>query len=159
MKGLNYWLLLGIACLGWVSNARADEYIRCRSDSRRYNECRASRNIKYATVSDRHSDASCNEGSSWGYRGNVIWVDRGCEATFRVQLEQDSSSFVVLRCDSLGDHYQSCQTGLRYISQAYVQSRHSDSRCDQGYSWGVSGNNIWVDRGCRATFVVHGYQY
>jgi hypothetical protein len=30
----------------------------------------------------------------------------------------------------------------------------SNSNCIQGQSWGYNGNTIWVDRGCRADFLV-----
>jgi hypothetical protein len=28
------------------------------------------------------SSNSCREGSTWGYSGNQIWVDRGCRGRF-----------------------------------------------------------------------------
>jgi hypothetical protein len=28
----------------------------------------------------------------------------------------------------------------------------SSSPCREGYTWGYAGNQIWVDRGCRARF-------
>src|ERR1700745_3026214 len=37
--------------------------------------------------------------------------------------------------------------------------QRSDARCTQGYSWGYDQRGIWVDRGCRADFVVNtGYR-
>jgi hypothetical protein len=36
--------------------------------------------------------------------------------------------------------------------------QRSDARCTQGYSWGFDRRGIWVDRGCRADFVVSGYR-
>jgi len=35
-------------------------------------------------LSRRLSDADCVQGSSWGYDGNGVWVDRGCSADFEL---------------------------------------------------------------------------
>jgi hypothetical protein len=41
--------------------------------------------------------------------------------------------------------------GVRMVRQ------RSDAQCRQGYSWGYDRGGIWVDRGCRADFVIGGY--
>jgi hypothetical protein len=47
-------------------------------------------------------------------------------------------------------HYCAADTryGVRMVNQ------RSGSPCRQGYSWGYDRRGIWVDRGCRADFVV-----
>jgi hypothetical protein len=40
-----------------------------------------------------------------------------------------------------------------------LAKQRSDSPCRQGYSWGYDRGGIWVDRGCRADFIVNAYQY
>jgi hypothetical protein len=40
------------------------------------------------------------------------------------------------------------------IKRVEVDKRYSNSPCDYGHSWGYDGNEIWVDRGCRARFTV-----
>ena len=37
--------------------------------------------------------------------------------------------------------------------------QRSGSPCDQGNSWGFDRGGVWVDRGCRADFVIDSYQY
>ena len=44
--------------------------------------------------------------------------------------------------------------GSYQIQRAEVDKRYSGSPCEYGRSWGFDGNEIWVDRGCRARFVV-----
>ncbi len=47
-------------------------------------------------------------------------------------------------------HYCAADTryGVRMVNQ------RSGSPCTQGYSWGYDRRGIWVDRGCRADFIV-----
>jgi len=47
-------------------------------------------------------------------------------------------------------HYCAADTryGVRLVNQ------RSGSPCRQGYSWGYDRRGIWVDRGCRADFIV-----
>jgi hypothetical protein len=47
-------------------------------------------------------------------------------------------------------HYCAADTryGVRMVNQ------RSGSPCKQGYSWGYDRRGIWVDRGCRADFIV-----
>ncbi len=57
-----------------------------------------------------------------------------------------------LRCnsDDMRRHYCSVDTrgGVRMVKQ------HSDAACIQGKTWGYDSKGIWVDRGCRAEFLV-----
>ena len=41
-------------------------------------------------------------------------------------------------------------------NQVSLAKQISGSPCIQGKSWGVDGNGLWVDRGCRATFTIYG---
>jgi hypothetical protein len=52
-------------------------------------------------------------------------------------------------------HYCAADTrnGVRLVNQ------RSGSPCRQGYSWGFDRRGIWVDRGCRADFVVFAAGY
>ncbi len=64
------------------------EIIRCKSEEYRYNECRASGRIADLRIQRRKSDAACVEGRTFGSKGDRIWVDRGCDAEFRVTLDR-----------------------------------------------------------------------
>ena len=56
-------------------------------------------------------------------------------------------------CASKDGHPNRCPTDFA-IRRADVDKRYSGSPCEYGRSWGYDRNEIWVDRGCRARFVV-----
>lgn len=58
-----------------------------------------------------------------------------------------------VNCDSRGYQYSECYAG-GYIRRAGVSRQNSRSSCDYGSSWGIVGDRIWVNNGCRATFWV-----
>ncbi len=58
-------------------------------------------------------------------------------------------------CGSWGSRYTTCYTGLLVIKVLGV-SQMSRKPCIKRQSWGHDSSNIWVDRGCRATFHVIG---
>jgi hypothetical protein len=56
-------------------------------------------------------------------------------------------------CASKDGRPNRCATDFP-IKRAEVDKRYSGSPCEYGRSWGYDRNEIWVDRGCRARFVV-----
>jgi hypothetical protein len=58
-----------------------------------------------------------------------------------------------LVCASKDGRPTRCRTDFR-IERAAVDKRYSGSPCEYGRSWGYDSNEIWVDRGCRARFVL-----
>lgn len=59
-----------------------------------------------------------------------------------------------LTCASRNDRYTNCG----YVdprSHVEIRRQQSSSPCTYGRSWGVDGSQLWVDRGCRATFVAY----
>jgi hypothetical protein len=58
--------------------------------------------------------------------------------------------------DSWGYAYATTQTNLSAITDVHLSSRRSGSACTEGYSFGYTGTSIWVNHGCRATFIVNG---
>ncbi len=60
-----------------------------------------------------------------------------------------------ITCSSFGRQYTTCNAGFQ-IRSIQVQQQHSNCACVQGRTFGISGSQIWVDRGCRATFLVTG---
>jgi hypothetical protein len=56
-------------------------------------------------------------------------------------------------CASEDGRSKRCHTDFP-IERAQVDKRYSRSPCDYGRSWGYDGNEVWVDRGCRARFVL-----
>jgi len=57
--------------------------ITCSSDDGRRTYCDADTRDGVRLVRQR-SDASCRQGSTWGYDRRGIWVDRGCRADFEI---------------------------------------------------------------------------
>jgi hypothetical protein len=106
-------------------------------------------------MTNQRSGSGCQQGYSWGYDANGIWVDHGCRADFMVNSWNGPGNGGVqsLTCssDDGNRHYCSADTrgGVQMVRQ------RSDARCQQGYSWGYDQRGIWVDHGCRADFVTH----
>lgn len=83
-------IVTGIAlCL--TTAVYADYTLRCGRVGGHHNTCRLSQ-PGYVTLERRISGASCDQGRSWDYDRREIWVDRGCEADFRVETHGESSS-------------------------------------------------------------------
>jgi hypothetical protein len=55
----------------------------CSSDGAKYRECQLPVDGR-ARLIKRYSKAPCAEGTTWGQRGDRVWVDRGCRARFEV---------------------------------------------------------------------------
>lgn len=62
------------------------ESVRCKSSDYRYASCGVRGRIEAVRIERQHSNAACIEGRSFGFDRDFIWVDQGCEATFRVYL-------------------------------------------------------------------------
>ena len=60
--------------------------VRCSSDDERLNRCSLDGDIIDVDLERQISGSPCIEGQTWGAEGNVIWVDRGCRADFRVWI-------------------------------------------------------------------------
>lgn len=61
----------------------------------------------------------------------------------------------IVNCSSENGSRRVCPIGRN--NGVRLVNRRSGSQCIQGRTWGQSGNQIWVDRGCRADFEVFGY--
>jgi hypothetical protein len=101
------------------------------------------------------SGSRCDQGSTWGYDRNGIWVDRGCRAEFEVLPYSQSAygrSVSVITCSSDDGGRRVCPADIRGTVRMVRQI--SGSRCEQGYSWGYDTAGVWVDHGCRAEFEI-----
>ncbi len=71
---------------GWGDGAGgggANMTFDCASDGGKYRECQLPVDGR-ARLTQRYSKAPCTEGTTWGQRGDRVWVDRGCRARFEV---------------------------------------------------------------------------
>ena len=62
--------------------------VRCSSDDEHLNRCGVDAEILGADLERQISGSPCIEGQTWGVERNVIWVDRGCRADFRVWMSR-----------------------------------------------------------------------
>ncbi|QDK46419.1 hypothetical protein DOM22_15220 [Bdellovibrio sp. ZAP7] len=60
-------------------------------------------------------------------------------------------------CESYGNRYNTCYVNPYGIRRVYLARQISNTRCDANRTFGLSGNYIWVDRGCRGVFAVERY--
>lgn len=57
-----------------------------------------------------------------------------------------------ISCSSIHQRYTRCRTGP--AGRVWLAEQHSGSPCMEGRDWGSTGDGIWVNNGCRATFNV-----
>ena len=135
------------------------ETVRCNSDDERRHYCNIDTRGGVRMV-NQISGTPCVQGSTWGYDNNGVWVDRGCRAEFATGGGDQANRYSnqgynagyggTLRCssDDGGRHYCAANTGNGVTMVRQV----SGSPCEQGRTWGIDRQGIWVDRGCRADF-------
>ena len=79
-------VVTALSCLALVAGplpVRAEETIRCTSHRFGYQYCPVDTGDRVNLVS-QHSYTRCERDQSWGYDRHGVWVDRGCDADFRV---------------------------------------------------------------------------
>ncbi len=59
-----------------------------------------------------------------------------------------------IRCESDGGKYNHCNVRLVRGDNVQVSQKHSKAACRRGDSWDLDRSGIWVDKGCRADFLI-----
>ena len=167
----------------YYDNGRRGALIRCESREQRTVYCgyNVSGNVRLVR---RSSQASCIRGRTWGVDRGRLWVSRGCRAQFQVDTDRygdddrygsgygndygngNGSGYGygygygygnrqarLLVCESRGGRYNFC--GVGNAGQVQIRRQLSDTRCLQNSTWGYRNGGVWVDRGCRAEFVIY----
>lgn len=168
MKKHFLYLTLVLGLMGFSLNVRAEESgesqelfnhyeLDCESYNYNYNQCALPGYIINAWVVYEYSMNACIPNHAWGISGNVVWVNRGCRARFRVVLEDrrppppPPRRVIDIACESRDFGYQSCYLGPRVVQLSMLRQM-SKNECYYGQSWGYTDRTVWVDRGCRALF-------
>lgn len=80
---LSISLLFAIWFVGVIAVSAQTQTIYCGSDDGRYRSCPIDTRGGVRLV-DQKSRIACVQGRTWGFRRDLIWVDRGCRADFEV---------------------------------------------------------------------------
>lgn len=143
-------LLLASAVLLACATSMHAQIWPCESSSG-YRECRIGSGGVIRLVMEM-SDRRCFEGVSWGTRqGGVVWVDKGCRATFTADNAEPTTRII---CESLNDARAVCSATTS--KGVFLTRQLSKAECFEGVSWGhdPDRNLIWVDKGCRGEFAL-----
>jgi hypothetical protein len=137
------------------------QLVTCSSDDGERKYCEG--DTRYgAQLAKQLSGSPCTKGYSWGYDEQGIWVDHGCRAEFTLVAAGDGDrerdreapvSDATLNCASEDGRRNYCDADTRH-ARVRMTRQLSGSPCIEGSTWGFDGRGIWVDRGCRAQFLV-----
>lgn len=141
------------------------ETVTCESQNYRYTECSVPGGPVGLVWQLSTPPGDCVMGRSWGFNAsrNVIWVNNGCRAEFRVGGSRPPPvpppSSQVITCQSWEYRDAECFVGRGPVFLARQLST-SPGDCIEGQTWGFDGQSqaIWVRAGCRAEFRV-GHEY
>jgi hypothetical protein len=148
---------------------------RCESNDSRTNYCDV--DTRYGVrLLTQHSRAACIEGRTWCWNSRGVWVTDGCRAQFQVGSHGYDGRYDdryrdpygygrdpygygnqygrTLTCSSNDNRYNFCRLGGG-VRQVQIRRQLSQSECRYNYSWGWRNDGVWVDRGCRAEFMVY----
>ena len=149
-------LLLLLALLGVYCQCQG-QTITCSSNDGRRNFCSA--NTRGGVrLSRQISGSACIQNQTWGWDNSGVWVDRGCRAEFVVGSGGGNwggnNQGQTITCSSNDGRRNFCNTDTR--GGVRLSRQISGSACVQNQTWGWNNNSVWVDRGCRAEFIVGG---
>jgi len=176
-------LLAGLPALAQAAGGHDDprygsrghgEVVRCESRDERQRYCPVDTRGGVRLV-DQMSRNACVFGRSWGFDRRGIWVAHGCRARFALgdggygrgrgrgwdrddgygygRGSAGGGDAYVLRCESDDGRSRFCAVP-GWARDVDIRRQRSDAPCEYGYSWGFRRGGVWVDRGCRADFVV-----
>lgn len=72
----------GVGGGGYPGGGNSGYNVTCSSEDNRRRTCAWNSRYGRPVLIQQLSSNSCREGSTWGYAGNQIWVDRGCRGRF-----------------------------------------------------------------------------
>ena len=142
-------------CRADFATRPAPPTINCSSEDGKRHYCLAETTAGVRLANQR-SGSPCTKDYSWGFDDRGIWVDHGCRADFALEAgppyDNDDGEDQIVTCSSDDGSRHYCDADTR--RGVDLSRQISGSPCDQGTSWDYDDRGIWVDRGCRAEFVV-----
>jgi hypothetical protein len=132
--------------------------VTCESNNGNRKYC-GNANPNQVSLQRQLSQSPCVRGQSWGVDEQGLWVDRGCRAEFNVGRSggfPGNGGNGQITCESNNGARRYCG---RVGNDVTLQQQLSQSPCVRGQSWGVDGQGLWVDRGCRAVFFANGNNF
>jgi hypothetical protein len=155
----------------WERLGSSDEEIkkiRCSSENYGRNICVVEGKVRSVDLRQQRSRAGCEEGVSYGYYDDFVWVDKGCEADFEVRFTprtgwggppssdpapRRSTGKVRFTCKSTDYNLGVCYVAGPIID---VRLRKAKSRasCVKNDSYGFRNDLLWVSNGCEGDFEV-----
>lgn len=157
-----------------VDEARAEastwRTLRCesRSGGRRTCPVETSAGVK---LTRQLSRMDCELDKTWGYDADGVWVSRGCRAEFQVRnaslpgtrffrrlfgrddaTADEGNGRRSVRCESIDGGRTECK--LQQAAGVELVRQLSRATCVAERNWGWDPGRIWVDKGCRAEFMV-----
>ena len=153
---------------------REDYAVSCASKNNQFKRCNVGP-WGDAVLVQQESGTPCIRGQNWDLDGVTIWVSEGCRGSFaevrhevrpvqrNVHRRGDRRGAAVdpwnreirFQCASTDRKYQFCSVDVGRRGSVEMESQQSRAECVREQSWGWNRAGIWVDKGCRAKFVVY----
>ena len=149
----------------WLALAPASDPVNpeipCQSFAGERRECVVGSFGRIALVREL-SDNACFEGVSWGTNSQgVVWVERGCQATFTIQSAPEGAPrsrplLPTVVCQAEGDERRHCPADTKF--GVAIARQLGEGACALERTWGFDAEGVWVSGGCRAQFALGGYR-
>lgn len=153
---------------------REDYAVSCGSNKQQFQRCNVGP-WDDAVLLRQDSGTRCVRGENWDLDGISIWVSGGCRGSF-AELRRDGQPAqrnarharhrpgamvepwnreIRFECASTDQKYRFCSVDVGGRGSVEIESQESRAACVREQSWGWNRAGIWVNKGCRAKFVVH----
>ena len=134
-----------------ASFAQASSTLTCESIDHRFRRCYSDEPITRARLEEQLSHSDCNQGDTWGYDRDSVWVTDGCRGRFR--LDHGSSNQDVTReisCESNGNDRRCYVDGT--ILHIDLVDEYSSNDCHFGRTWAWDHDYLLVTHDCAGLF-------
>lgn len=141
------WVGHGCRARFHVGSARA-AYVQRSSPAYRYPASNSRAHYGYGYAQPRHDDRFANPVAA------VLGALLGTGSRNDYRAVYSGRQPQVFRCESDGLRPRFCRLPF-HAQRIDLHRQLSRTHCAQGYNWGWRSDGVWVERGCRAEFVVY----